>query len=470
MKLKYKLQNWVPYPEPQNRFGEIKETNHNWWDFWIGLADNVSPGIEDFMHEEFCDYITCEGSDDWDHWKNFWKGISSNKQLAKYLLDHYHDEYHLAGDPTWLGIHIRWRDMLSRNESPFVVDLCKKYPEKICWESLCKNRFNDSLLYFAGNYPEKINWKSLSANPLPSAVDILNKYPDKVTEEIVYNTNPNVYELLENQKKNINWGHVQASDFNDDYPNENTVKLFEKYFDEMEKFIHWQIWSMCPEAIPILEKNPDKIDWSTLSINNHPRAVKMLKCEKNRDKIDWEAICMNEHPDIVDFICDNVENNLKKLCFDSLVLYGNSNFIKLIEKYWNNEDFKFLFERNSSNIPQEFLRMGPEGEYNPWLPLTEWGDFAKRPESIHLLKDAFENGTHLKEMEKDPYFYRKLYTNPAIFELDHEANKANAKFKKFAEELMAKVFHPKRVERIIKKYNYNILTEESCYPSDSDEE
>ena len=42
-----------------------------------------------------------------------------------------------------------------------------------------------------------------------------------------------------------------------------------------------------PNAISILEKNPDKINWSVLSRNRN--ALELLK--KNPDKIDWHNLC-----------------------------------------------------------------------------------------------------------------------------------------------------------------------------------
>ena len=46
---------------------------------------------------------------------------------------------------------------------------------------------------------------------------------------------------------------------------------------------------MNPNAIHLLEKNPDKIVWYWLSMN--PSAIYLL--EKNPEKIDWESIYKN---------------------------------------------------------------------------------------------------------------------------------------------------------------------------------
>lgn len=474
MKPIYKLAKWVPSPHT----GTINRWTQR-IDFWIGLANNKSPGIKDFLEADNFDFIDVlvflEDEDDDDDFDfiDFWRGLSANKEITNYLLNHFYDDFDEA---TTVGDNINWDYMCQHNESPFVVDFCKKYPENICWDAICRNQLNDSLLAFAGNYPEKLNWNELSRNPLPSAIEILKKYPNKITEKIVYNCNPDAFELLESIYTKIDWKKFNRHYHCYDYPNKNTVKLFKKYFSWMkifhgENFINWQNWSKVPEAMSLLKENPDKIDWSEFCENKHPEAVNMLKDEKNRDKLDWEQISRNKHPDIVDFL----DNNLKKLNLNNLVRRNNPNFAKLIEKYWNNPDFHFLFgvdryyrQNRDFAIPNEFFEIGPYGQYIDRLPLTDWDEFARRPECIHLLKDTFENGIYLKEMEQHNNFYRGFYSNPAIFELDKEA--MTAQNKQFAEELMAKVFHPERVQKILEKYNYNILTEETCYPSDSDEE
>jgi hypothetical protein len=48
------------------------------------------------------------------------------------------------------------------------------------------------------------------------------------------------------------------------------------------------------KAIPLLEKNPDKIDWRSLSLN--PNGIHLL--EANQDKINWEWL--SENPSIFD--------------------------------------------------------------------------------------------------------------------------------------------------------------------------
>ena len=55
-----------------------------------------------------------------------------------------------------------------------------------------------------------------------------------------------------------------------------TIELLEKNQDKID----WNSLSLNPNAIDLLEKNPDKIYWKYLS--NNPNAIDLL--EKNQDK------------------------------------------------------------------------------------------------------------------------------------------------------------------------------------------
>ena len=67
--------------------------------------------------------------------------------------------------------------------------------------------------------------------------------------------------------------------------NPNAIHILEKNLDKID----WYWLSRNPNAIHLLEKNPDKIHWFMLSLN--PNAIHLL--EKNQDKIDWNMLCEN---------------------------------------------------------------------------------------------------------------------------------------------------------------------------------
>ena len=67
--------------------------------------------------------------------------------------------------------------------------------------------------------------------------------------------------------------------------NPNAIHLLERNPDKID----WEELSGNPAAIHLLERNPDKIDWNRLSQN--PAAIHLL--ERNPDKIDWWLLCKN---------------------------------------------------------------------------------------------------------------------------------------------------------------------------------
>ena len=82
--------------------------------------------------------------------------------------------------------------------------------------------------------------------------------------------------------------------------NPNAIHLLEKNIDK----INWYWLSSNLNAIQILENNKDKINWKNLCSN--PNAINLLK--ENPDKIDWNEISINPAIFELDY------NALKKRC------------------------------------------------------------------------------------------------------------------------------------------------------------
>jgi hypothetical protein len=64
-----------------------------------------------------------------------------------------------------------------------------------------------------------------------------------------------------------------------------------------------------PNAIHILEKNKNKINWKSLSIN--PNAIHML--EKNLDKINWDYLSLNPNAYYISCI-ENFNSRGQRCC------------------------------------------------------------------------------------------------------------------------------------------------------------
>jgi hypothetical protein len=67
--------------------------------------------------------------------------------------------------------------------------------------------------------------------------------------------------------------------------NQNAIHILEKNMDKVD----WTLLSRNPNAIHILERNIDRVDWKNLSSNRN--AIEILK--NNWTKIDWINIFLN---------------------------------------------------------------------------------------------------------------------------------------------------------------------------------
>ena len=93
---------------------------------------------------------------------------------------------------------------------------------------------------------------------------------------------------------------------------------------------------MNPNAIHLLENNPDKINWDRLSGN--PNAIHLLK--KNLNKINW--ICLSENSNAIHLLENNLDKtNLYWLC-------GNPSIFEI--------DYNLLRER-CSIYKEEFIQV-----------------------------------------------------------------------------------------------------------------
>ena len=67
--------------------------------------------------------------------------------------------------------------------------------------------------------------------------------------------------------------------------NPNAIHILQKHINKID----WSLLSKNKNALPLLQQYPDKIHWSNLSLN--PSAIDLLK--ENQDKIDWFNLSSN---------------------------------------------------------------------------------------------------------------------------------------------------------------------------------
>jgi hypothetical protein len=182
-------------------------------------------------------------------------------------------------------------------------------------------------------------WVYLSMNP--NAINHLKNNQSKIIRhQLQHNPNIDLIESDFNEYKkyfdgdyaksirrmsyhcNLDWKTLSSN------PNHMIIKVLEKNINK----INWSSLSSNTNAIHILEKNNDKIDWSSLSSNN--KAIHIL--EKNIDKIDWSCLSSNIDP----FAIDLLGKNLDKI--DWCRLSGNKNAIHILEKNLDKIDWSCL--------------------------------------------------------------------------------------------------------------------------------
>jgi ribosomal protein L24E len=185
---------------------------------------------------------------------------------------------------------------------------------------------------------------------------------------------------------------------------------------------------MNPNAISLLEKNLDKIDWEVLSMN--PNAISLL--EQNPRKIRWNCLSRNE----------NGKHIMRKGPLSNHP-YFNQTAISLLETNLDHSTVRYL---------------------KNYQDKIDWNWLSNNPNAIHLLKNKknkilwdwlSSNPNAIPILERNPkkINWSKLSMNPGIFKLDYKF--LENKIKIYKEELMMTVFHPRRFIRYL-EMGYNM--------------
>ena len=300
---------------------------------------------------------------------------------------------------------------------------------------------------------DKLNWDYLSINI--NAIDLLRENQDKINWRLIF-LNENALELIENNKKSLLKENKDFWNLLSGNPSFSAINLLEKYPEK----INWNELSSNPSAIHILEKNLDKSISSVLSYN--PNAIQILKdnphiinwsnlstninainiLENNKDKIDWYIILKN--PNAIHLIEE--------------VIYGMNPYITLDDS-WNYKYISSLLSQNTSAIDilkknRTLINWKELSRNTNAIKLLEteldridWDLISSNPGAIKLL-----------EQNQDKINWKYISLNENIFELDYKLIKE--KIQPFVEELMMICFHPKRLMYYIDKYNYDIGDDE----------
>jgi len=241
--------------------------------------------------------------------------------------------------------------------------------------------------------------------------------------------------------------------------NENAVELLEQLPHEI---INFEALAENENAVHLMEKWIDywiniSDVWSQLSFNKN--AIELLV--KYPDYINWFSLVQNESDDAVDLVIKSQVNVLEYIrLIKNLYLLSQNNNKKAYELY------KKLITREKVNHKE--LTNGFGKRYG--LRKTDvW--IAKNPHAINDIEiklKLFENDLHLYSYYITELIQNGILQNPELYVLDYEAMKNNINKPivnnlSFVEELIQIVFNPRRVEKYLLDYSYDILGDEYIY-------
>jgi len=271
----------------------------------------------------------------------------------------------------------------------------------------CKNPHPMSVQFMEHQH-HLILWEGLSTNP--SAIHLLEANPDKIWWKGL-SKNPAAMHLLE--KKLAPSLSPAASSSSSWCWQWRWWKLGQE--QRMPAKSYFEVDGICipglcanPSAIHLLEANLDKINWALLSEN--PAAIHLL--EANPEKIVWNHLSKN--PAAIHML----EANPNKICWACL---------------------------SENPAAMHLLEQRPEK--------INWSHLARNPAALNLLEQ--------NQDKTDWHFYNFIWENPAIFEPDFQHMK-ELQCAFYKEELMQKVFHPRRIARLIDMFGVDPEMLENC--------
>jgi hypothetical protein len=181
------------------------------------------------------------------------------------------------------------------NKNPDAMKLIEKLLHKLDkdnWIGLSGNP--NAISIIEKNLDKITHWYNLSQNP--NAIHILEANIDKINWTGL-SQNPNAYHILEANIDRICWGSIGRNS------NPIILELVEKNIDKIpDSYGWWYYVSMNPNAIKILERNKDKVNWETLSTN--PNALHLL--ENNIKNIVYHTLKHNNNPNAINIIINNM--------------------------------------------------------------------------------------------------------------------------------------------------------------------
>lgn len=257
----------------------------------------------------------------------------------------------------------------------------------------------------------KIHWDTLVLNSNPKAMHLIEENLDKIQDWEWLSRNFNALSILEKHPDKVDWNSLCYN------KNPQALALLEKYCPR-EKW-DWDALSNNPNAaaLYLLKKHPEKINWCKLSGNPGAAAISLL--EENPDKINWSLLCFNQNA------IPLLEKNLDKVVWEHLIY--NPNATPLLEKHLEKLTET---ERKVFNSHHGFRHTCSQNNTG-W----NWVVLSQNPDAIHLL-----------EQNQDKINWANLSANPNIFLTYEEMREQNTAFRN---ELLEVALHPTRIQKML---------------------
>jgi hypothetical protein len=246
--------------------------------------------------------------------------------------------------------------------------------------------------------------------------------------------NPNAISLLEKNPEKICWISLSS--------NENAVHLLEKNF----KKINWHSLMINPNALHLIQKYKKNTQWFYLGYNPNPNVIDIFN-KYPQERYYLNSACVHTPVPLL----SEFDNNPQGWGFNWLKLSRRHDAIHILEKFmdkicWNNLSSNpaaiHLLEKNKENINWFGLCRNPNAiklieENLDKFTKYHWYNLSANPSAIDLL-----------EKHQDKIDWHTLSSNPAIFVYDYEAMRESHKDLK--EELLQVALHPDRIEQWLK--------------------
>lgn len=215
------------------------------------------------------------------------------------------------------------------------------------------------------------------------------------------------------------------------------------------KYCNWYWLSENPNAVGLLENNPNKIRWDRLSLNTNASHLIHAKLQNDYHKvgmfsINWEYLSSNNDAGIISILEKNPNHiwrlftpyhpkiNWKGLSFNSKAIHLLEANLSKVNWFWlsANPGAIHLLEANPDKIDWRGLSTNPKAihllEDNP--DKIDWFWLSTNPKAIHLLEanpdkidwnqlSANPNAIHLLEANLDKIDWLKLCLNPNAIHL-----------------------------------------------------